>query len=280
MSEAYTREEQYLSAIAEGTVPDLTPITRKEMFLAAAAGQNVTPPEPITREEILMSKIQSGGGGNADPNAIARSILDKSITEYSDGTLTNLADYAFYNCKSITSINLPNLTSITGMGTFQACSGLVELLVPKLKGLSKNFCASCTNLKKMVFPSLTAFSNGCFTGCSSLESLDFYHAFNIQYTTNFNNCKKLRVMIFRSETGINTLASVANFSGSPFAEGNTGGVLLAPSALVESYKTETNWSVLYGYGTNRFLALEDYTVDGTITGEIDWDKVNALFEEA
>lgn len=70
MSEAYTREEQYLSAIAEGTVPDLTPITRKEMFLAAAAGQNITPPEPITREEMFLSKIQPGGGGGVTyPNA-------------------------------------------------------------------------------------------------------------------------------------------------------------------------------------------------------------------
>ena len=70
MSEAYTREEQYLSAIAEGTVPDLTPITRKEMFLAAAAGQNITLPEPITREEMFLSKIQPGGGsGITYPNA-------------------------------------------------------------------------------------------------------------------------------------------------------------------------------------------------------------------
>lgn len=70
MSEANTREEQYLSAIAEGTVPNLTPITRKEMFLAAAAGQNVTLPEPITREEVFLSKIQTGGGGGITyPNA-------------------------------------------------------------------------------------------------------------------------------------------------------------------------------------------------------------------
>lgn len=69
MNEAYTREEQYLSAIAGGNVPDLTPITRKEMFLAAAAGQNVTPPEPITREEMFLSKIQGGGGGTTYPNA-------------------------------------------------------------------------------------------------------------------------------------------------------------------------------------------------------------------
>ena len=56
MSETYTREEQYLSAIAEGTVPDLIPITRKEMFLHRIAK---------TVENIIP-----GSGGNVDQNAV------------------------------------------------------------------------------------------------------------------------------------------------------------------------------------------------------------------
>ena len=51
---------------------------------------------------------------------------------------------------------------------------------------------------------------------------------------------------------------------------------IVPAALVESYKTATNWAAYWGYGNNKFLALEDYTVDGTVTGEIDWDRLNAV----
>ena len=92
----------------------------------------------------------------------------------------------------------------------------------------------------------------------------------------FSGCSVLTTVVIRGDT-VASLSNISAFANTPFASGGTGGVLLIPSTLVESYKTATNWSVLYGYGTNRFLALEDYTTDGTTTGEIDWDKVNELF---
>lgn len=61
MSEAITREEKYLKAIADGVAIDLKPITRKEMLLAKAAGQDVGEINPVTREEIFLSKISGGG---------------------------------------------------------------------------------------------------------------------------------------------------------------------------------------------------------------------------
>jgi hypothetical protein len=39
--------------------------------------------------------------------------------------------------------------------------------------------------------------------------------------------------------------------------------------LVDEYKAATNWSTYAG----RIRALEDYTVDGTITGELDESKI-------
>jgi hypothetical protein len=84
----------------------------------------------------------------------------------------------------------------------------------------------------------------------------------------------LKTVILRNNS-VCTLSSSSVFSNTPFASGKAGGTLLVPSALVESYKTATNWSsVLSQNAKNRFLALEDYTVDGTITGAIDWDKLN------
>lgn len=39
--------------------------------------------------------------------------------------------------------------------------------------------------------------------------------------------------------------------------------------LVDTYKADTNWSTYAA----QFRALEDYTVDGTITGELDESKI-------
>ena len=174
--EAITREEKIMSG------EKLTPITRKEMFLAKAAGQNIKTPEPITREEMFLSNV-SGGGTSGTTDERFKQLVEKTITDISDDTVTSVGSSAF------------------------------------------------------------------------------------------RDCTQLSCVIFRAETKC-SLANIDAFKNTPFASGKAGGKLIVPRALVEEYKTATNWSVIWGYGTNQFLALEDYTVDGTITGEIDWDKLN------
>jgi hypothetical protein len=99
----------------------------------------------------------------------------------------------------------------------------------------------------------------------------------------FYGCVSLKTIALRSTT-LCTLSSTNSFSGvtapntnetTPFYEGGTGGTLLVPRALVTEYPNATNWSIVLAWNANnRVLALEDYTVDGTITGAIDWDKLN------
>ena len=67
MSEAITREEQLLNAIATGEPAEFRPITREEKFLAKAGGQDVKLPKPITRKEMFLQKIIDNGGGGGEP---------------------------------------------------------------------------------------------------------------------------------------------------------------------------------------------------------------------
>ena len=67
MTDAITREEKLMKAIATGSPSNIKPITREEMFLAKLAGQDVQTPEPITRKEMLLSKaIENGGAGGGE----------------------------------------------------------------------------------------------------------------------------------------------------------------------------------------------------------------------
>lgn len=79
-------------------------------------------------------------------------------------------------------------------------------------------------------------------------------------------CNSLVSLILRSET-LCTSEGSWNFNTTPIKSGT--GYIYVPSALVDSYKTATNWSTY----ANQFRALEDYTVDGTITGELDETKI-------
>ncbi len=184
---------------------------------------------------------------------------------------TSIGKTSFNGCSKLTSVNMPLVTSI-GDNSFGGCTALKSIEMPLVTSMGSNAFYSCHSLTSVNMPFLKSISNSLFSSCSKLTSADFPIVKSIG-SSAFSGSNNLTILILRSET-LCTLGSTNVFGNTPFASGKAGGTLLVPSALVESYKTATNWSVIWGYGHNRFLALEDYTVDGTITGEIDWDKLN------
>ena len=90
-----------------------------------------------------------------------------------------------------------------------------------------------------------------FYNCTSLHTADLG---GLQ-TNMFGVCTKFTTLILRSATLVN-LTSTNTFTSTPFAIGGTGGTVYVPAALIESYKTATNWSALYEAGTCNFVAIE------------------------
>ena len=84
MSDAVTREETLLNAIATGEAVDIVPVTRKEKYLRYLAGIGEKPIKPITREEMFLDKIQAGGGGITPTG-------DINITENGEFDVTEFA---------------------------------------------------------------------------------------------------------------------------------------------------------------------------------------------
>jgi hypothetical protein len=130
--------------------------------------------------------------------ALTDSILDRSIVEIVDNSITIIGHYSFYNCKNLTTADFAIVTSI--------------------------------------------------------------------YEDAFRYATALKKVVLRSET-LCTLSTSSVFSSSGIASKN--GYIYVPRALVDTYKAATNWST---YAT-QFRALEDYTVDGTTTGELDTTKI-------
>ena len=133
--------------------------------------------------------------------------------------------------------------------------------------------SGCSQLTSVNLPLATSVDGYAFQSCTKLTSIDLPLATSVGSYT-FNGCSQLTYVILRAET-VCTLNNTNAFKNTPFASGKAGGTLLVPRALVTKYPNATNWSSIFSGNTNnRVLALEDYTVDGTITGEIDWDKLN------
>lgn len=254
MSDAVTREETLLNAIATGETVDIVPVTRKEKYLRYLAGIGEKPSKPITREEMFLDKIQAGGtGGGGDEASVLDSLIDGSITELTSNA-TRIVGYAFFQRNNLKTVDFPLATSIDSTAFH-----------------------SCTRLTTVDFPTVTSISNNVFSGCSKLVNVGFSLVESIG-SSAFSNCYNLTTLILRSTTratlsNTNAFNNCYHFHGTVNAtynpDGLKDGYIYVPKALIEDYKAATNWS---NFAT-QFRALEDYTVDGTITGELDETKI-------
>ena len=126
---------------------------------------------------------------------------------------------------------------------------------------------ACNKFTTVDLPNVTSIGEDAFAYCSILTTVDLPNVTSIG-SYSFNNCLKLTKLILRKNT-VCTLSNITALTNTPIASGT--GYIYVPSALIDEYKAATNW-VTYAA---QFRALEDYTVDGTTTGELDESKVSA-----
>lgn len=280
-------------------------------------------------------------------DAVIDIIVNRTITEFMDDTLTEVGQYAFYGCPALKSIYLPNVTiikndafygsgplteanfsSVASIGTgafrtsklkkavfpsvitaieqnlfrectsleeadfpelvtggssmFYGCPELAVVNFPKLTAVTAYMFYDCKKLIDVKFPMATTIENSAFQNTTSLRSADFpkltaIKGFNNFGSFNFKEC--LKTLILRSET-MCTLENISAFGNFGVTFPNTAigggtGYIYVPRALLsdsdetKDYRRATNWSEF----ATQFRALEDYTVDGTVTGELDETKI-------
>lgn len=206
---------------------------------------------------------------------------------------TSIDNYAFCQCTNITSLSIPNVTSV-GTNAFQYCNKLETLDAPNLTTLGQSAfsgnntykmafksinlpkCTAipasafnyCVNLTKLVLPECKSIGNSSFTNCNNLEFVDLPKCTSI-VNYGLRNNGNLGTLILRSET----MCTLSNYALNSTKIFNGKGYVYVPRALIASYQTATNWKTVYGKNANAFRALEDYTVDGNITGALDESKI-------
>ncbi len=181
-------------------------------------------------------------------------------TDLSLPELTSIGAYAFFVSSLFSSVSLPKLKNLTDY-TFGNCSLLVHADMPELETIGDNCFRSCSVLTSVNFPKAKSVGSTVFYDCKKLALVDFPFLTSMA-SQAFRGCETLSTVILRTDT-VCTLANVNAFVGTPIASGT--GYIYVPSALIEQYKVATNWSTYDA----QFRALESYTVDGTVTGELD-----------
>ena len=213
----------------------------------------------IGKEEGLASGYTLG---LTEEQAVEDALISGTLTTYTHSRRISLRSHAISSCANLQTVDLPNCTGIAHY-VFQDCTSLNYVNLPKIKGLGASTFAGCTILPTIVLPGVMSVALSSFKGCTSLHTVDLPLASSLA-SSSFNNTSSLTSLILRRTSGVCSLSATNVFTGS-----SSTFYVYVPAAFIEQYKVATNWIT---YAT-RFRALENYTVDGTVSGALDPTKI-------
>lgn len=232
-----------LDALIEGNVPSTLVSNAKSIFKYAFAFKS-------------LSRVECPLATSVGSHAFYYAHISEVYIPLAD----NVGDYAF-NWTYIESVNLPSAITISS-GAFYRCK-LTSCFLDSAKDLKYEAFYEAASLKTLYAPNLTHIGKMAFSGCKSLELYDTQNKVTIGYRAFENS--GLITCVLRSEVMCNTENTPFYHTAIEYGHG----YIYVPSALVDTYKAAQYWSAY----ANQFRALEDYTVDGTTTGELDDSKI-------
>lgn len=216
----------------------------------------------------FASEIASIEGGGGDNSAVD-GVLANTATSLKSN-VTSLRAYALRGCSKLVSVDLPKVTSVGDNALYGV--GAKELYLPactKVGGTAICYCNSlvkvnlptCTTLGTYAFrdnkllaevslPSVTTLSQNALYNCDSLKKISLPSVATINASA-FNGSANFETLILEKSSVV-TLANTNAFNGTKIASGT--GYIYVPSALVESYKSASNWSTYAA----QIRAIEDY----------------------
>ena len=113
-----------------------------------------------------------------------------------DGTwykVTGIGYTAFYMCKNLASVTIPNSVTEISSWAFGGCEQLTEIHIPdSVTQLGDSVFVGCTNLKSVSLPvSITSIQSQTFWGCSNLANLLVNGEITSIGDSAFHGCKNL-----------------------------------------------------------------------------------------
>ncbi len=170
--------------------------------------------------------------------------------------VTAIADKAFYNCKEIKEVYMPDTIVNMGSWTFYGCSNLTKVqLSESLDTIGYSSFAGCNLLKDIeILPNIEVIASYAFCECDALTFLDLSHVKQIGGAA-FKNCSSLKYVTLGDDmTEINeyTFESCSSLLG----------VYLPDGITTIKYKAFNNCRALYEIYLYTVTNIEAYAFNG------------------
>ena len=183
---------------------------------------------------VILRKNTTGNENGVYANCVHAVRLGIGITSIGGG--------AFYNCYSLASLTIPSSVTSIGENAFNNCYSLASLTIPSgVTSIGNNAFNNCYSLASLTIPSsVTSIGGGAFYYCYSLASLTIPSGVTSIGNSAFYSCYGVAEYHIKP-------TSVPTGGTTMFSSIVSDCVIYVPTALLNSYKTATNWSTYASY---------------------------------
>lgn len=158
--------------------------------ITAKTGNNKTATCVITVIPFAFFEQASGGYSVKYKGNDTVAIIPET---YQGKPVTSISSFAFENCTSLESVEIPNSVTSIGVVAFSNCTSLKNIKIPDgVTSIGASVFKNCTSLKSIEIPnSVTTIGFNSFEGCNALEKVNYLGSIDkwaeISFDTNYSN---------------------------------------------------------------------------------------------
>ena len=153
-------------------------------------------------------------------------------------SVTNIGDYAFYNCSGLTSVTIPNSITFLGERAFDGCSSLTSVIIGNsVTSIGDYAFHDCSGLTSVNIPnSVTSIGESAFRNCSGLISVTIPNSVTSLGGWAFSGCSSLTSVNIGN--GLTSLDQYTFYgcSGLIFVAINSNAIVSAPRTTNNSFE--------------------------------------------
>ena len=237
------------SGLTTITVPEGVTRIGERVFSGCSSLTSITIPNSVT--SIGTSSFRECSGLTSvtiNSNAILsksytsniniQNIFGSQVEKYIIGNdVTNIGEYAFYNCSGLTSVTIGNGVTSIGQYAFYNCSGLLSIIIPNsVTNIGYAAFYNCSGFESISIPeNMTSIGSRVFSGCSGLTTVTIPNSVTSIGYGAFWGCTSLTSVTCLAKNVPNTDSDV--FHNVP----QRTATLYVPMISVNRYKIADQW---------------------------------------